>query len=223
MTLKELRDSLRTRIHDKVEPYLWSDEDLDRFINTAVDEACFRARLLATEYNVPIVASTRTYAIPYTVQRIYDIGVLDYNSNNSVVHLIGQDEMTDVIYREQTRTGAPTHMAHGIAANTVDVHPLPDDSGTLTITIRRMPTDMEVMSCDGDEPAIPAEFHRNLLYWAEYEAYSVQDVDSKSDQRAQLAEARFERAFGRRATARGEQAGKRSPVNSNMYGRVMGE
>ena len=46
MTLEELIASFREDSTDKLEPYLWEDETVTRWLNEAQDEAAVRGRLL---------------------------------------------------------------------------------------------------------------------------------------------------------------------------------
>lgn len=46
MTLEELIAQFRTDADDTARPYLWGDDDLIRWFNEAVNEACRRSHLL---------------------------------------------------------------------------------------------------------------------------------------------------------------------------------
>ena len=46
MTLEELIASFREDSNDELEPYLWGDEAVTRWLNEAQDEAAVRGRLL---------------------------------------------------------------------------------------------------------------------------------------------------------------------------------
>ena len=78
MTLSDLIKLARTRLRDKQLPYLWDDSDLTEFANSAVTEACARARLLQTSVTLPVVAGIETYTIPYTVLKPLGAMFLDH-------------------------------------------------------------------------------------------------------------------------------------------------
>ena len=67
--------------------------------------------------------------------------------------------------------------------------------GTLSLECFRGP---EVDSINlSYEPEIPAEFHRDLIYWVLHEAYKKQDSDSFDQERGDYYLARFVEIFGR--------------------------
>jgi len=73
------------------------------------------------------------------------------------------------------------------------------------------------MSSTSDEPIIPAEFHRDLVYWMMAEAYQIDDSDKKSAEKVILNEKKFEERFGRKITARGEQMARKGVIGKDMY------
>ena len=67
--------------------------------------------------------------------------------------------------------------------------------GTLSLEVFRGP---EIDSINlSYEPEIPAEFHRDLIYWVLHEAYKKQDSDSFDQERGDYYLARFVEIFGR--------------------------
>ena len=70
MTLAELIRLARIRLRAKTDQTLWTDEDLTEFANSAVEEACIRARLFETDTIVPIIAGQDTYDLPYPIYKI---------------------------------------------------------------------------------------------------------------------------------------------------------
>jgi len=73
-----------------------------------------------------------------------------------------------------------------------------------------------------DEPVIPAEFHRDLIYWVLSEAYAVNDSDTANAELQAKNEDKFEARFGRKITARGEMQGRKTVVGSDMNPQVFG-
>ena len=103
-------------------------------------------------------------------------------------------------------------------ANHIQVNPVPSLDGYLVLNVYRIPTQGEAMVSHQDEPVIPVEFHRDLVYWMLAEAYQVNDTDKANEGRSAANEAKFEARFGRKITARGEQMGRKGVVGRSMYG-----
>jgi hypothetical protein len=70
MTLEDLIRLARIRLRAKTDQTLWTDEDLTEFANSAVEEACIRARLLETDTIIPVIAGQETYDLPYPIYKI---------------------------------------------------------------------------------------------------------------------------------------------------------
>jgi hypothetical protein len=73
MTLGDLLSLARTLLRDKQEPYFWSDAELTEFANEAVDEACTRARLIETKFNLAVLPGVDQYTVPANIQRITQV------------------------------------------------------------------------------------------------------------------------------------------------------
>lgn len=77
MTLTQLISLARTFLRDKREPYFWTDEELTEFLNSAVEEACVRARLLESTLIIPVTAGDDAYTPSYTVQRYTQVEAIE--------------------------------------------------------------------------------------------------------------------------------------------------
>jgi len=275
MTLEQLINLARTRLRDKLLPYLWDDSDLTEFANSAVTEACARARLLQTSVTLPVVAGIETYTIPYTVLKPLGAMFLDHagitvnagtfvvgrwyivgtpgttvyttvgaaNStagtlfratgvgsgtgtatlcNETSLIPIGQTDYFSLRAFSHQTSGRPMYYIRGDAANTVLLYPTPNLAGHMILDVARMPTEGEEMTEGDSVPVIPAEFHRDLVYWMLAEAYLIDNSDTKSSKNSMENAAKFEAKFGRRITARGEAMGRKYIVGSNMRNHSFG-
>jgi len=218
MNLGELIALARVRLQDKIQPYGWSNQELTEFANAAVTEACDRARLLHANVSIAIIPGTTVYPIPYQVLRYRDGAFIKTGGTNSAqVEQRSDTQYWAAVSAAPLATGDPVIFTEGETLNTISVFPTPATAGVLTLPITRLPTENERMSGTSDEPAIPAEYHRSLVYWMEHEAYTVRDLDLISSPMAARAEQQFIAAFGYRPTARGNIMGKRKIVGSTMY------
>ena len=215
MNLRQLRTLARTRLRDDLAPYLWSDSDLTEYANSAVNEACLRSRMLQCVAPVTLVIGTGTYTVPYTILK--PLAGYFTSADAAVTPLIPIDQGGFLTLQSLNYGGSnrPTHYTRGVG-NTVQFYPTPSMVGTATFTIARLPTDDELMTCDLDEPVIPTEFHRDLVYWMLAEAYMVDVSETKSMKLSEMNEAKFEARFGRRITTRGEAQGRKCIVGSDM-------
>jgi len=83
MTLGELRAALRSRLDDTTRDYLWSDAELNAYLNQAVDEACLRAQLgldSTTSVATSIAAQAGVSKYPLHASVIYVERVQDTSS-----------------------------------------------------------------------------------------------------------------------------------------------
>lgn len=225
MTWKDLLALARVRLHDKAAPYLWSDDELREFANSAIDEACWRARLLRTSDTTATVSGTAEYTLDYHVIRVMNATFTDTDTSQTTqVWPVSLVELWKMKAVSPTATGRPEFYSVGEAFNSIEVFPTPDSLGlgTINYTINRLPDAGEKLVALGSEPPIPEEYHRDLVHWIEREAYLVPDVDAYDKDASLQAEKRFEVRFGLRPTARGEIVGKNSVVGADMYPRTFG-
>ena len=111
-------------------------------------------------------------------------------------------------------TNRPSHFCRGFSANAINIFPVPNVAGTATFTLARMPTDDEAMTGGADEPVIPVEFHRDLVFWMLAEAYLVDVSDTKSTKNSDGNLAKFEARFGRKSSAKAEMQGRKAVIGS---------
>lgn len=211
MTLGELRTALRWRLDDSAAPYLWPDEELNSYINQAVDEACFRARLnidssSAAVTPVVVTAGVAEYALHSSiidVLRVWD------NVDNHKLIKTGFDEL-DQLYPSWPSHEGPLmkyvldlnyYHATGDEDQThrLTIYPKPAKDTTLSLTVYRLP--LEPMASDGDVPEIPRQYHSDLLHWAAHLAYLKRDADTSDPNKARDAMQLFEIAFGEKPGA----------------------
>jgi len=77
MNLGQLISLARTRTRDKVVPYFWSDDEFTEFANSAVTEACARARLLQSQVHLAVTPGQKTVTVPYTMLKPLSVLFVD--------------------------------------------------------------------------------------------------------------------------------------------------
>jgi hypothetical protein len=223
MTLGELLALARLRLDDRAAPYLWSDLELTEFANTAQDEAAERARFLRSTVPVSVVEGTAVYTL--STMPLYD-GILDMRFTDSLgrLSIVRHASYADfnVLTHYGDAVGVPYWFEYGASPAEIRLYPTPNLDGDLAVDITRLPAEDERMVSSGDEPIIPTDFHRDLVYWMLFEAYSLRDGDIRESTSADKAEAQFTRKFGPKISAKHKKASRFSGVGQAMYPRRYG-
>ncbi len=202
MTLSDLIAEFRSLAFDEVEPYLFSDEKIIRWLNEAVSEACVRGRLLhecddVEICQIPIKKGKSKYP---THPKLYEIthASLSLPSINhgrrSAVCLISFEEASRA--DGDWRYDEPYHYKplHLIQHDTyVRLSYTPTDDGILYLEGYRLPNEMVN---DDDMPELHLAHHTHLIDWVLHKAFSVPDSEVFDVNKSQMAEQRFTQYFG---------------------------
>jgi hypothetical protein len=201
------REALRRRVRllaqDTAKPYFWQDEDIDDWLNEALQEAVVRARLLratpATDGSLcehSLGAGENTVTIPHS---LFEISHQAWRQGDRTarLHLVSREWMDTTIPRWRDEpAGEPAYLVQD--ANVLRLSPAPSIAGTLLLEGYRMPKAMEG---DEDEPEIPAFHHVHLVQWALHVGYSLPDAETFNPDKSRIAEVEFSRFFGSRPDA----------------------
>jgi hypothetical protein len=201
MTLSELIAAFRDETRDNVEPYLWSDKAITRWLNEAEREACIRARLIYDDTTdaiakIAVTAGETEHELDMSVQFIKWARYVD----SAVYQLAIKDVnwLDEHVHNWQDYGGSPRYLL--VEGNFVRIIGAPTEDGELELGVYRTPK--EVMEDDGDAPEIAERHHEALLYWVKHRAYLVPDTDTYDNDRAMQMDAYFTSYFGQRRTAR---------------------
>ena len=203
MTLEQLIALYREQSFDKATPPFCSDELLTIYANEAQDEACRRGDLLRDSSSVVCTiafsADDESVALDPRIIEIQRAKV-----NGQRVALSNSDEMEDELpnWDEDTRRDVPQRLIQGVTTGRLFLWPRPAASGTIKLTVRRLPLDP--MANDIDEPEIRPELHTSLVEWMLFRAYSREETEMYNDTKAALCKSRFVAEFGSKASGRNE-------------------
>lgn len=225
MDLRALLDELRTnRLDDAVVRYLWSDEELTSHLNDAVRQVCIRQRCMIESVD------------PAICQFTVGIGERLHKLHPSVL-AVRSGVMTYADGRRRCGTrghsmAAMDRWRHDWAYNNdytdIDVW-VPDfqegylalggypaEAGVFRMSVWRTPTEDELLDANDDtgEPVINANFHMDLVDWAEYRAFSKKDAETIDNGRAGNALASFEAKIGPLPTAQAIRLWAIQPIRS---------
>jgi hypothetical protein len=176
----------------------WSPASLLRKFTEAERQACNRANLIydntTTQYTrITLVSGRASYTIDPKVTVIENV-IFDGN----VLVKKTQDDIEKLQPTWRTDTGMLDQTVYYfIKGRKLIFSRIPDatDAGeVVTLEIYRLP-DVDITST-AQEPEIPEENHRDLIYWVLHESYRKQDADDFNQEKSDYFRGRFEEIFG---------------------------
>lgn len=201
MELSDVITLYRQRADDAVTPYHVSDETLIGFAAEAEEEACIRAKLILDSTSdfltIPIVAGIDRYDIEPC---IFDIETLRYINTDGAVFCMERTGTGEMAGADRAVQGRPYKFSF-MAEHGIGIWPMPNAyaSGNLQMVVYRTPEyPVEDLA---DEFEIHERWHRYLVDWMLYRAYSSKDREMRDPERAAAAYADFEARFGVRRPA----------------------
>lgn len=198
MKLKDIVAEARSRLDDKAAPYLWSRDELVRWINEAVDEAALRARLIYDESSplTRLTVGPERQTFPLS-DRIFMVDRVILDSTGLDLDRTTQPEMDDVLPRWRNHTGTPISFIDEQAYLRLYPSPAAADAVQLAVwRLSRCP-----MLQDEDEPEIAPVHHMHLIEWVRYRAYSRHDSDTEDGKKSAEGLGLFTSIFGERPDA----------------------
>lgn len=224
MTLAEIIAEFRSQRVDSNKPYFWSDEDIIRYLNSAVDEACERALLIedratAACCQITLIAGQADYALHTSVLKVKRITYAGQKITETSL-----EELDDADPLWETRTGVPdSYLMTGKTG--IRLVPTPTAASVavtsqINLTVFRTP--LTPFTTDSDEesaPEIPAVYHLRLMPWVYRCALLKTDAETFSKEDALRQEGMFEVTFGQRpdANVQRKRRDKRLPVTRMMW------
>ncbi|WP_333676750.1 hypothetical protein [Dyella sp.] len=205
MNLQQLRCATREVLRDFAEPVYWSDEQINRYLNNAVREACIRARLLKDDHlsNPDLCRYTVAPGNPVIklkpevlVARSGHLGC-----QREKLWMVTAESMDRIYPQWEADTACPGQAGYGImdlAQKTIRLFPRPMAPDVLHLRVWRYPLASELMCRDTDSPVIVLPDAEELKHWAAYECYLARDGEENLDTRGATHLATFEQRFGSR-------------------------
>lgn len=210
MTLAELRTALRARLDDDAGKQLWSDPELDSYLNRALDEACLRGRMLVDDSTPEIcrivtVQDQARYALDDRVIEVVRVQLEGAPKPMQKTTMAQLDDRTSGDW--ESHTGKPTTWFTDPTTSVnlekkIGLYRTPNtDYAGLTVRLMVVRLHIDPLEGDDDEPyELHQSMHRDLLDWGEREAFLKHDSETYSKDKSESAEMRFERRFGPRPT-----------------------
>ena len=213
LTLADIRRRVRSRLDDTNQPYLWSDQELNDYINDTLRDACIRANLtVEDDIAIPFTMADATtwnnkYALP---SGILDVRSVYLDSNPTLTLSRTSMRRREQYYGGRVQyTGRPLQYAvdktkagtgddYGIFVRTLVFIPTPYQADTAYIDVSRLPV---LLEDDEDVPEIDEIWHPDLVYGVTALAYLKRDSDTFDPRKSDHDMAMFEERFGVRLPA----------------------
>lgn len=206
MTLAEIIAEFRSQRTDEVVPYFWSDAEIRRYLNAAVDEACERALLIEDRTTVrvvqiPLVAAKSDYVLNTSIIKVERVTYAGQKICETSVEALDNEDP-----QWETRTGHPTRYVM-TGKTGIRLVPIPTTSTVAATPIAYMTvyrTALAPFTEDSDtctSPEIPSLYHYRLMSWLYRCALLKTDSDRFDPENAVKQEVIFETAFGVRPDA----------------------
>lgn len=220
MNRDDLFAAFRARAADTADPPLWSDAELQEFVDDAHNEAAERARLIRDSTTpeicaVDVVPGTAVYLLDRRILSV-ERAKLDLQSNplrltstqamdsprgRAMPHewrSSGPSWIDSAGWGWETQTGSPCYAVLDDEGGRwkLTLAPIPTVADTLRLQVFRLP--LACMDDEEDEPEIPYRLHIRLVDWMMHRAYSKSDADMFDERKAAESEAIFASAFGQR-------------------------
>jgi hypothetical protein len=171
LVASDLIDAVREDLHDTVEPYLTTDDQMLRFVNEALTAYADETKSIYDD-------SSDAAILPFQA------GDTEIQLHPSIIDIVeaynGDDRMMAApvgsISRRDLPTGSvPVLLMLSPSADTARLHPVPVADGQIDLTVIRRP--LSEIGADDEIPDVPAANRRILLDFIKYRAYSVQDSE----------------------------------------------
>lgn len=212
MTLADLIAEFRAVRDDLLEPQNWSDEQITAYLNEAVMEACIRAKLIEDRLTddcclLSLEDGAGSYSLHASVIAVKRVTLAGRALEETSVE---KEDERDTFWENRTANAPLRWMMDGDSR--IRFVPVPLVATDVRLTVYRTP--LQPMAADGDEPEVPAIYHKRLLPWAYFRALSKKDSEAYDQQEADRSEAAFTASFGIRPDANvvRKQRDRRPPV-----------
>lgn len=198
MTLEDLIRRFRTLAVDKVQPYLFADEDVTDWLNDAQRQACIRGRLLREDANpavceIALTPGQRTYPLHKAVYEIINARIVPSNGDRARVVFLASREWMDANLPDWR---AEQGMAEFVIQDDTSIRVVGAVTAGDKLAIECYRTPLKLLANDTDKPEIHEAHHEHLIQWALHKAFSVPDTDTFDPQRSDRADGVFTRYFG---------------------------
>lgn len=189
-TLAQLVTRWRLRLDDTQAPYLWSNEELTGYFNSAVNILCHEVPVIedattASVCSIAVTAADPTYALS---DRVVFIKRAKISTRTEPLFVASVEDMDGANTNwEDVDDGVPTTLIKdGLGTGIIRLHPGPSANATLILTVSRLPLEDMVYATDSAEtPEVPDKYLYLLDNGVFYFAYLKDDTDTHNNKKAE--------------------------------------
>jgi hypothetical protein len=202
MNVNDFIARFRSDLDDAELPYLWSDADIIRYLNSAIKEACERALLIedGADYDacrLRTVAGHADYELHPSVIKVKRVAFRGRPLDETSI-----EAMDSRGTAWEAQSGEPSKFI--CSDRLIRLVPKPSTSEIITLIVYR--TQLEEFNADplqsgDDDLEIGSIYHERLLPWMYCLAYRKHDSEVFNKDKSLEYEATFERSFGVRPDA----------------------
>ena len=218
MTRDELLRLFRLEVDDRAEPYFWSDEEFDIYLEDAQDVFVRAIRGIADRRS-PLTKFQYKSGDQF---KKYDERILRikgaFDEQNRILTVRNLDNLVStqddygqraLVGLDDGTTGDIQILITDVEANEIQLYPIPNHDGFVRMFVYRRPLSSEL--------EIPSQHHLSLLSWVKYRAFSKHDVETFDEMKA----AEFRTVFAEGvADARREKSGREDTKRLMAYGGI---
>jgi hypothetical protein len=182
-------------------PPTWSNDELRIYFNEAEREACQRARLIKDSRTDEVCLISVTSGEPFydIDDRVISIRRVKSSLNGTILTPVKFElaDRQDPLWED--REGFVTNYIVGMDSRVIRLFPIPTEDQDLHLSVVREP--LSEMVNPNDCPEVSGRYHRSLIYWVLYRAYSKKDVEVNEESLSAKNLSLFEAEFGKKPFA----------------------
>lgn len=184
--------AFRSEMADKVEPYLWDDEDVFAYADDAQKAFCRKTDGIADSttaavVNLAVVPGTDWLALHPSILRVRTAARADTGRD---LDIINREDMPLRRWFFDGVQNSIKALVVGMEAHKVRVYPKSNETVEVNLTVFRLP--LVAINTDGDQALeVDEEHHPYLLLWMKHRAYMKQDAETFDRTKADEFERRF--------------------------------
>jgi hypothetical protein len=196
----------RDFLNDVEDPQTWRNDFFLRSFSEAQRQACSRVDFVFTDsLGIRLRSGVSSYLLPTNLKRLLAITLDGVEIEKSFVEQLPRD------WRTGSGFSSANKQRYVIRGNRITFSPTPDatdDGSNVFIEGYTIPTENFISL--SDEPVIPVQYHKALIHWVVYEAYSgevanAEYMDKKDTDRSQTHLALFNQVLGNPIDAQVQQ------------------
>ena len=205
--------NFRGETADEVEPYLWKDSLILRYLNEAQYEFCRRTDGIAD--SVSSVCTVRVKAATAKISPlIKKIRTATMAEPRRLLGVMSVEEARDSgISLANPTTGLPIFMITGVGHGIAQFHPVPAAPEEVTVHLDVLRYPLNQIESPGDELELGDEVVPTLMHYVLHRAYARADADTFDRNRSEAALAAFLNGCREAQAAQSRARSKSGAVN----------